>query len=459
MIPPRGRNASLIFAECAEDIAITGEGKIDANGKPYTADDDWYAGVLNRQVDVGQAPSGMGRYQDLYDANPYRQLEYRQSGWQRLLGNLGFRTSYDDFIDQAKINAAEYDAGIASMKFQNEYNSPAAEADRMRAAGLNPDLQGIGDVAESASPTEDPNGMPVQDSSQQFSQVVQVTRTVMDIIPAVMSFATNLSQLKGVRLQNDLLENEVASKGVDLATKFFNEGLTEADYRDAFEKNDFTNLLSASKKNSDSLAKTLFSSRAARQKFQLSYGMHERSLLAEMQKYKTWDEFEKNRKSLLSQRASKFFSEDDEMMQGLLASFFNPLEEYQQKMNEINLRYARKVSDLNLPEDRAQLEDMQNANQRVYEGNIDPALQAGSENAVNAAQKQQQEIMEATNQLFADIMSGLKEKDNWWSKIAMALVGIARAQLLSGMSFQFGRSQHVDPYGNIQNLSSFSVSQ
>lgn len=143
-------------------------------------------------------PSGQGRYQDLYDANPYRDLHYTQSGWQKFLSGLGFRTSYDDFMEQAEINAKEYDAGIASMQFQNDYNNPAAEAQRMRGAGLNPDIQGIQDVAESAGPTEDPNGMPSQPSQDQQAATVLsgFAKGIYSCVMGGLSFAKDLTALK-----------------------------------------------------------------------------------------------------------------------------------------------------------------------------------------------------------------------------------------------------------------------
>ena len=98
-------------------------------------------------------------YDDLYQANPYRNLTYHKSAWQSLLEGLGFRTSYDTWREQAEVNSAEYDARIMEMMKANEYNSPTAEAARMRQAGLNPDLLGTADVEPAAEQAPDPNGM------------------------------------------------------------------------------------------------------------------------------------------------------------------------------------------------------------------------------------------------------------------------------------------------------------
>lgn len=412
-------------------------------------------------IDVGVAPTGFGSmYDQLFAANPYRKLSYNRTGWQSFLSDLGFRTKYDDFVEQARINAEEYDAGIFSMMQQNEYNSPVAQSDRERAAGLNPDLLGLGDSMAAASPTEDPNGMNVSPSQEiePLSCIQFVSQKVLDIVPSTMSFLTNLSQLRGIRAENDLKEMEFNSGAVDAANKFFLEGLSEQDYKDAFDTQNFENLLKAAVKNSHSLARSLFTSSRARKRFNLAYQMHSKSMLAEISKYKTWDEFEKNRKSILEQRASPFFSDDNETMQSLLGRVVGPLQRYQQKMAEINERYANKVSSLNLPEDRAVLEDTQIANQQEYENAIDPTAQATSENTANERMTQENEIMTATNDLFAEMMAALDEdKDKWWSGLAKTLIGITRALVLSNLHASFGRRQMINSQtGAVEDLSQFN---
>lgn len=411
----------------------------------------------------GEAPSGYGSmYDQLFAANPYRKQTYNLTGWQKFLSSLGFRTKYDDWVDQTSTQIAEYDAGIMSQIQQNQYNSPDAMAQRERAAGLNPDLLGIGDVAQAAGPTEDANGMSPSESSESSpfdiaGTVVNVSQSVLGLIPATLSFATQIKQMKGLRLENDMKELQFGSQAIDAATKFYSEGITPEQYKEAFEKGDWENIIAASYKDAKYLADTFFSDKRARKRFNLAYGMHSKSLLAEIQKYSSYDEFEKNRKSLLSQRASRFFSDDDETMESLLSSFLQPIEEYQQKMNEIRLKYSEKEGQVY--GEGLNLQAMQIENQEAYEAAIDPAQQARAENAANRATEQEREIYEATNQLFDDLMKYLKQQDTWWSKIAMSLVGIARAQLLSGMHMQFGRNSQYQVNGDTGVLTESGRSQ
>lgn len=55
-------------------------------------------------------------------------------------------------INEVMTSAAEFESQLALMNYQNEYNSPVAQASRLRAAGINPDLAGVESGGVSASP-------------------------------------------------------------------------------------------------------------------------------------------------------------------------------------------------------------------------------------------------------------------------------------------------------------------
>lgn len=410
---------------------------------------------------LGEAPSGYGQYDKLFQNNPYRNLEYKQSFWQRIASLLGFRTGADKFAEQAQLNAAEYDADVFALMQQNDFNSPSEQAERMREAGLNPDLLGTGDVAPAAQMRNDANGMePTEGEGTDFFQVASlVSQGVLDLIPQVMSFATNLQQLKGIRVDNDLKELSFGQNARQAAEDFFLSSVTEQDYREAFEKNDWTNVLQASTANAKYLADTFLSSKKARNAFNLSYGLYSRSLAAKLAKYQTYEKFEEARKGLFELRGSTWFSDDDATMESLMKSFLEPIQKYQNKLAEYNAIRLDKKN----PERDQFLENLQRDNQIIYEQNIDPAQQAHAENSQNELVEQQNSIITATNELFSDIMDALRTHDNWWSKIAMSMVGIARAQLMSGISMHFGRNHQYKVDGNTgvfteQGNSNFGIS-
>lgn len=384
-------------------------------------------------------------YDAYYKANPYVNQTYHKTWIDKAFGGL-FRTGYDKWLNEMQLNAAQYDAGIVDLQQQNQYNSEVAKSARMRDAGLNADLLGTGDVSDAASTNPDPQDVqiPEAEGSQVLGIVSQVGMSMVDLIPKTLSFMSNLSQLRGIRMDNDLKELQFGNNAVDFATKFFTEGITKQDYEDAFSTGNFENLLTASQKDADYLTSTFLSSKRAQKAFKLAYGTHARSLVAEMSKYKSYADYEEARKKNLTQRASTFFSDDDEAQMALIKSILGPYEKYQKRMNEINLRLAELRSpDLEQGTINAGLRA-----EKAYEENIDGALQAQTENAGNDYQKQLYEILKATDDMFAEIMKSLDEKDKWYSPIAKALVGIARSQLLSGIHMQLGR--HSASYTNPQ---------
>lgn len=189
--------------------------------------------------------SGNRMYDDLFAANPYVGLTYNKSPWQTFLSGIGFRTDYDRWLEEAQVNAAEYDAQVASIQQQNEYNSPANQAALMRQAGQNPDLLGTQGVSDSASPVQDVNGMsPGQSESGEFGELTQ----------KIWNFGTGILRMYqlGIGLSKDMLtmkqmKNAVESQDVELAKGFmsfaddyFKKNLPDRPFSDKAEENNWS---------------------------------------------------------------------------------------------------------------------------------------------------------------------------------------------------------------------------
>ena len=82
-------------------------------------------------------------YEQMYMNNPYRMSMYQGDALDFLGDVFGIRTAADDYETQRKLAYEQYNAELAAMAAQNEYNTPEQQAARMREAGMNPDLQGI----------------------------------------------------------------------------------------------------------------------------------------------------------------------------------------------------------------------------------------------------------------------------------------------------------------------------
>lgn len=125
--------------------------------------------------------------------NPYRaQLEnnsYQQSFWDRFGNWLGFNTKEDSYRLELERLANEFDASLQLQDITNEYNSEESQAERQRAAGINPDLNGV----DSAAATSDtPKGA----DSSGLSNIESMT-TGQEIVPLVQTFSSVLTTALG----------------------------------------------------------------------------------------------------------------------------------------------------------------------------------------------------------------------------------------------------------------------
>lgn len=108
-----------------------------------------------------ETASGLtGKYATQAAANPYGNAEFTPNFWQNIgeqwFGDYSARDSFYQQQDQA---ADEYIAQLLDAQRQEQYNSPAAQAARERAAGLNPNLTGVG-TGEQPAPSVNPDDTP-----------------------------------------------------------------------------------------------------------------------------------------------------------------------------------------------------------------------------------------------------------------------------------------------------------
>lgn len=116
---------------------------------------------------------------------------------------------------------AEFDADLSLLDYQNLYNSPSAKAQRMREAGLNPDLLGISDVSDSsglsgltgsASVTPDTYVDPV-------SRVSTILSTSSDVLNSALDTFSKIQGIRGQSIDSDLsrlnLNSELRNSALD----------------------------------------------------------------------------------------------------------------------------------------------------------------------------------------------------------------------------------------------------
>ena len=151
---------------------------------------------------INTSPSVGGKYQTLIDANPYRNIEYTKTPWQNFLTSLGFRTQADAWKENMQVQANEYDAAIMQKQYDEHYNDPQSQVQRMRAAGLNPDIDGGSsiDSGSAAPPGEDPS-TPMQTTADDASQLLSFGQSVMSAVTSAIGMASGIQGLQRNRLQ------------------------------------------------------------------------------------------------------------------------------------------------------------------------------------------------------------------------------------------------------------------
>ena len=140
-----------------------------------------------------------------------------------------------DAAKQATIAGAEFDADLALLDYQNKYNDPTAQAERMRAAGLNPDLVGLDGVSDSAgmSGVTGSSGISTGPSSMEKAQFW--LSNGQNIFNSALQLADQFQTMRGRSLDNDIKNIEYVRALQGLKNDAYSEILTNADFKNAPE--------------------------------------------------------------------------------------------------------------------------------------------------------------------------------------------------------------------------------
>lgn len=157
------------------------------------------------------------RIQDLLAANPYRNLSYTVSPWQKFLSSLGFRTSADAWKENMAVQANEYDAAILQKEADESYNSPQQQMARMTAAGLNPELNGGQsiDSGSAASMGEDPS-TPMQ-STADDNPLLATANLIMSSVSSAFGMVKDVMTIRNMHLTNETGEIENGRRVAEFA--------------------------------------------------------------------------------------------------------------------------------------------------------------------------------------------------------------------------------------------------
>lgn len=391
---------------------------------------------------LGNIPQGMAEssvpdlsnmsYQDLLKANPYRNIEYRESPWQNLLKWLGFRTNADSYKESLALQAKEYDAEVMNKAYNEQYESPIAEANRMRAAGLNPDLQGLGEVAGAAAPDigdENPPVAPTSDA-ESLQPVYQFATMCMSAVSTGMALAKDYAGLVNMGIVNDAGQIQNVKSVTDLAdyvAKLFVVSPEHWNNRDKFVMDAETGeeipyRLSVAEDRTSSFMSSIPKKFQKLFKKNLATSMF--SLSTENEMYKRGIDWLKNKKDYAFLRSGPEFEQGlaDEAVMAVVG----PL---------VHLSFEANKAELQFKKFKAQYDrDLYDPAGREKGTSLDPALTAGAQNEKFRYDKDyyfaKDAVQAAEAENSANLLSDSRMKfeyqcDSAWRKIVKRLYDLA----------------------------------
>lgn len=384
------------------------------------------------------------KYDDLIKANPYRNIEYTKTPWQNFLTSLGIRTQADAWKENMQVQANEYDAGIAQMKFQNEYNSPLQEASRLRESGLNPDLQGIGDVAESVGMGEDPSTPMQTTADDPISFISSAANMIMGCVTSGVSLAKNFGELRSLRIANEAGEvgnvERATGLGKWIAETFnynpYNDVNPVGNPRDQFVEH----VVGLDKSYSKYIPKRL------RNSFRQSLRDFSESLNAQADVWNKSKEINDSKLVVARQLDSKFFGDGTlpsmRIVNKELVSLSDAMAEYVLKAQNGELSYKSDYWSNRSGEEAAAADNAQASNKRLYEGALDPLSQAAADNAEFGARtanadyvKMMKDVDKIVNSSISDIVHELKRLADKGDIFAQSMLFSFSLARMSNVSF------------------------
>lgn len=383
------------------------------------------------------------QYQSLLDANPYRGQTYTRTPWQNVLSALGFRTQADAWEENMRVQAAEYDASIAQKAYDESYNTPSMQVERMRAAGLNPDLDGGSSInpGEAAPLGQDPS-TPMQSTGAEgtFGEAVGTLSQIANMVLGGFSQGIGLVQtLQGVhanRLQNFLLgiqgedafQQFVESQWKNFLPDFPTDEvmMNGWDWKQEAQRN-------AAKFARGNLPKKL------QNKFISSIERFWSNGPKQGQAYGEWLNEVRNMKNY-SIESQTFFSQIPDVLEDITGPLAAAMQEITNK--ELKARQSSAdAADAVAKADQAKAED-----DKTYYDTFDSKMQAEAENKTNENEKTEQSMMVTLNGTLDTMVQNLKRTsskggfEGTIAQIALVFTAFARLWLANQGAPNFSRA-------------------
>lgn len=335
-----------------------------------------------------EMPAGIDPRQ--WDSNPYTNIDYRHTWWQQMLEGLGFRTNFDAFRESMAVNAREYEAQLAEKAHNEEYDSPAEQNARFRAAGMNPDLAGETSSGESSPMQPDPNA-PIAPEATDFNKISGFFNGIMGALTGAIGFAKDAMSISQIQnaIDSGKIENakSLFDFGYNAAVNFIPSQYPEGDP-------DWINRASGLAYD---MTAPLLPKRMQKQYMQQLNAFYN-SAPKQAKDWEAWSSSMKGKQGWFMDTSSEFWQDgSDEVLRDISNNFVKVLDKY--KWQIANTNYSQ-----------AHYQELEAQKGEQYLQSLDPSLQGQVENMTNRRNLASQNIDRILNEAMNSIMEDLKDR-------------------------------------------------
>lgn len=363
-------------------------------------------------VSRGSMPKGVDPMQ--WESNPYANFDYRHTWWQKLWEGLGFRSRFDEYRDSMALNAREYDAQLAEKAHNEEYDSPLAQVQRQRAAGLNPDLNGSVDSGSFSPMEPDPNG-PIDPGYNDPVAIVQgFANTVMSAFTGSIGLAKDALSL--FQMRNDVESGNLSNSAsivdyaMNVARQFIPEAYPEGN----------PNWVNQASDEAFDVGSIVLNKRQQKQ-FRRALSAFYQSAPTQAEQWKAWNASQTGKLDYFKRTSSEFFGDGtDEVLRVITDNL---------------MKVEDKIFKQGLDVRSQELE-----NTGEYLQSFDPSLQGQVENITNQRNIESGKIDYYLNEALSSIVEDLRDKSesgkkgHGFAQVALLVFSVLRMMNFSKTS-------------------------
>ena len=379
----------------------------------------------SRTTPQSKAPRGVDALQ--WSNNPYANFDYKHTWWQKLWEGLGFRSKFDEYRDSMALNANEYESQLLEKAHNEQFDSASSQVQRLREAGINPDISGDVDSGSSSGMEPDPNA-PISPGYNDPSGVIEgFANTVLSCFTGAIGLAKDGLSLLQMR-------NDVDSGVLGNSKSIFDFALESARnfIPEQYPEGDPSWVNRAVDQAFDSTA--MFMSNKQQRMFRRALSSFYSSAPTQAEQWKSWRENLSQKQGWFTESGSEFWSDNDEVLRIITDNLA--------KYNDRILKASKQATALTAE------------NESAYQGALDSALGAEVENATNKRNLHAADIDAILNECLDSIIQDLRDNSESGKRgHGLAQAALLMFSVLRMVNFSRSSTSGTTPFGKVNTTS------